>query len=83
MKASKRTEVLVRGIKEKQGTLRETLELVILRDLVEKLDPDHNYGFDAETMMFNKEPKVPAKEEGPLGLGEVPQCAFDSQYSRY
>jgi hypothetical protein len=72
MKANERTQMMVKGIKEKQKALRETLELVILRDLVEKLDPDHNYGFDAETMMFNKEPKVPAKQEGPLGLGEVP-----------
>ena len=59
MKASEQTQMLVRGIKEKQGTLRETMELVILRDLVGKLDPDHTYGFDAETMSFTKEPKVP------------------------
>ena len=71
MKASENTQMLIRGIKEKQGTLRETMELVILRDLVEKLDPEHNYGFDAQTMTFSKEPKVPVGE-GPLGLGEVP-----------
>jgi hypothetical protein len=61
MKASEQTQMLLRGIKEKQSKLRETVELIILRDLVEKLDPDNVYSFDAETMMFTKEPKGSAE----------------------
>jgi hypothetical protein len=72
MKASDKTQLLVKGLKEKQATLRESMELVILRDLVDKLDPVHTYSFDAESMMFSKEPRVPVVPEGPLGLGEVP-----------
>ncbi len=72
MKASKTTQMMIEGIKEKQVTLRETMELVILRDLVDKLDPEYNYAFDAQTMTFSKEPKKPVEgPTGPLGLGEV------------
>jgi len=66
MKLSGQTALVVDAIKKQQQTLREKLELVVLRDLVEKLDPKHDYTFDAQNMEFTKTPKEEPK--APLGL---------------
>jgi hypothetical protein len=57
MKVTEQTKMLVTGLKERQATLRDKMELVILRDLVDKLDPGHDYFFDARTMEFTKTQK--------------------------
>ena len=80
MQPSDNTRLIVESIKREQRTLRERMELTLLRDLVEKLDPAHNYIFDAQAMKFVKEPKVkpeelptvpppPSPGNGPMGLG--------------
>ncbi len=64
MKLSGQTAMTIQGIKQQQQRLREQMELVLLRDLVDQLDPDHDYSFDAHKMEFTKTVKVKPEKEG-------------------
>jgi len=69
MKLGRLAEMQVEAIKQQQRGLKEKMELVLLRDLVSKLDPEHDYTFDAQKMEFTKTERSDEGDKQPVSTG--------------
>lgn len=62
LKASEETIQMLDAVKEQQTVLNLRLQVQLLSDLVDRLDPEHDYTFGIKSKSFVKTKKV--KEGG-------------------